>query len=55
MHAQAASLASAHHVPVARAAQLIGDLAGVRVSAGFIAGIRGKAAGWPAGSAITRT
>jgi transposase len=36
VHAQAANLASAHHVPVARAAQLMGDLAGVNVSAGFI-------------------
>jgi transposase len=44
VHAQAANLASAHHVPVARAAQLMGDLAGVHVSAGFMAGVRGKAA-----------
>ena len=44
VHAQAANLASAHHVPVTRAAQLLGDLAGVNVSAGFMAGVRGKAA-----------
>jgi transposase len=44
VHAQAASLASAHHVPVARAAQLMGDLVGIQISAGFIAGVRGKAA-----------
>jgi transposase len=44
VHAQAANLASAHHIPVVRAAQLMGDLAGVRVSAGFMAGVRGKAA-----------
>ena len=45
VHAQAANLASAHHVPVTRAAQLMGDLAGVNVSAGFMAGVRHKAAG----------
>jgi transposase len=45
VHAQAANLASAHHVPVTRAAQLMGDLAGVNVSAGFVAGVRHKAAG----------
>ena len=44
VHAQAANLACAHHVPVARAAQLMGDLAGVTVSAGFMAGMRSKAA-----------
>jgi transposase len=44
VHARAAALASAHHVPVARAAQLMADLAGVSVSAGFMAGVRGKAA-----------
>ncbi|MHB1430924.1 MAG: IS66 family transposase [Streptosporangiaceae bacterium] len=44
VHARAANLASAHHIPVARAAQLMGDLAGVGVSAGFMAGVRGKAA-----------
>src|SRR5713226_6744769 len=44
VHAQAANLASAHHIPVARAARLMGDLTGVNVSAGFMAGVRGKAA-----------
>jgi transposase len=44
VHAQAANLASAHYIPVVRAAQLMGDLAGVAVSAGFMAGVRGKAA-----------
>jgi transposase len=44
VHAQAADLASAHYIPVVRAAQLMGDLAGVAVSAGFMAGVRGKAA-----------
>ena len=45
VHAQAANLASAHHVPVGRAARLMGDLAGVGVSAGWMAGVRHKAAG----------
>jgi transposase len=36
-HAQAANLASAHHVPVGRAAQLMGEVTGLPVSA----------AGWP--------
>jgi transposase len=44
VHAQAANLASAHYIPVVRAAQLIGDLAGVAVSTGFMAGVRGKVA-----------
>ena len=43
-HAQAANLACGHHVPVARAAQLPGQLGGVAVSSGWMAGIRGKAA-----------
>ncbi len=33
-HAQAANLASAQRSPVGRAAQLIGDMAGLRVSVG---------------------
>ena len=41
---QAASLACGHHVPVARAAQLLGQLGGVAVSSGWMVGIRGKAA-----------
>jgi transposase len=44
VHAQAANLACGHHVPVARAAQLPGQLGGVAVSSGWMAGIRGKAA-----------
>ena len=43
-HAQAANLACGHHVPVARGAQLPGQLAGLAVSSGWMAGIRGKAA-----------
>jgi transposase len=43
-HAQAANLACGHHVPVARAAQLLRQLAGLGVSTGWAAGIRGKAA-----------
>jgi transposase len=43
-HAQAANLTCGHHVPVARAAQLLGQLGGLAVSAGWMAGIRGKAA-----------
>jgi transposase len=43
-HGQAANLASAHHVPIGRAARLMGELAGVNVSAGWLAGIRAKAA-----------
>jgi transposase len=39
-----ALLTSWHHVPVSRAAQLALQLAGVRVSAGFAAGARGRAA-----------
>ena len=43
-HAQAANLACGHHVPLGRAAQLLGQLGGVAVSSGWMAGIRGKAA-----------
>jgi transposase len=43
-HAQAANLASAQHIPVGRAAQLMGDMTGLRVSAGWMAGVRHKAA-----------
>ncbi len=45
VRAQAANLASARYVPVARAAGLMSDLAGVNVSAGWMAGVRHKAAG----------
>ena len=44
-HAQAANLACAHHIPVGRAAQLMGDMTGLPVSAGWVAGVRRKAAG----------
>ena len=44
VHAQAANLACGHHVPVARAAQLLGQLGGAAVSSGWMAGIRGKTA-----------
>src|SRR6266516_4572792 len=44
-HAQAANLASAHHIPAGRAAQLMGDMTGLPVSAGWMAGVRHKAAG----------
>jgi transposase len=43
-HAQAAYLICGHHLPSGRAAQLLGQLAGVAVSTGWAAGIRGKAA-----------
>jgi transposase len=43
-HAQAANLACGHHVPIARAAVLLGQLGGVAVSSGWMAGVRGKAA-----------
>jgi len=44
VHAQTALAVCANYLPVARAARLVAALAGVRVSAGFAAGIRGKAA-----------
>jgi transposase len=44
VHAQAAYLACGHHVPVGRVTELLRQLAGVTVSAGWAAGIRGKAA-----------
>jgi transposase len=43
-HAQAANLTCGHHVPIGRGAVLLGQLAGITVSAGWMAGIRGKAA-----------
>jgi transposase len=45
VHAQAANLTVANHVPVGRAARLLADTLGVGCSAGFVAGVRGKAAG----------
>ncbi|MGH3124405.1 MAG: IS66 family transposase, partial [Streptosporangiaceae bacterium] len=44
VHAQAALAVCANYLPVARAARMIAALTGVRVSAGFAAGVRGKAA-----------
>jgi transposase len=44
VHAQAANLTCGHHVPVGRAAVLLAQMAGLAVSAGWMAGIRGKAA-----------
>jgi transposase len=43
--AQAANLVSGHYIPVHRATLLLCQLAGVAVSTGWMAGIRGKAAG----------
>jgi len=43
-HAQAASLTCGHHVPVRRSALLLRQLSGLGASAGWVAGIRGKAA-----------
>src|ERR1022692_849223 len=42
--AHAANLACGHHVPVARAALLLRQMAGIKVSTGWMAGIRGRAA-----------
>ena len=42
--AQAANLACGNYVPVGRAAGLLREMAGVAVSTGWMAGIRGKAA-----------
>ncbi|MGH3407969.1 MAG: IS66 family transposase [Streptosporangiaceae bacterium] len=44
VHAKAALAVCAHYLPVARAASLVASLTGVAVSAGFVAGVRGKAA-----------
>jgi transposase len=43
--AQAANLVSGHHVPIHRAMVLLCQLAGIAVSTGWMAGIRGRAAG----------
>ena len=43
-HAQAANLTCGHHVPAGRAAVLLAQMAGLAVSSGWMAGIRGKAA-----------
>ncbi len=42
--AVAAEVVLAHHVPIARGTELVADLCGVRVSTGFVAGIRSRAA-----------
>lgn len=44
VHARTALAVCANYLPVARAAKLVAALTGVSVSAGFAAGIRGKAA-----------
>jgi len=43
--AQAANLVSGHHIPIYRATSLLCQLAGIAVSTGWMAGIRGRAAG----------
>ncbi len=43
--AQAANLTAGHHIPVHRATLLLCQLAGIAVSPGWMAGIRGRAAG----------
>ena len=43
--AQAANLVSGHYIPVYRSTLLLCQLAGIQVSTGWMAGIRGKAAG----------
>jgi transposase len=42
--AAAAELSCAHYLPVGRAAALLATLAGIGVSVGFVAGVRGRAA-----------
>ena len=42
--AQAANLVSGHHIPIHRATLLLCQLAGIKVSTGWMAGIRGRAA-----------
>jgi transposase len=44
VHAQAANLTCGHHIPIWRSTVLLCQLAGVAVSAGWMAGVRGKAA-----------
>jgi len=48
--AQAANLTAGHYIPVYRATLLLCQLAGLRVSTGWMAGIRGKAAALVEGS-----
>jgi transposase len=51
--AQAANLVAGHYVPVYRATLLLCQLAGLRASTGWMAGIRGKAAGLVEASGFT--
>ncbi|MFY9935155.1 MAG: IS66 family transposase [Streptosporangiaceae bacterium] len=44
-HAQAALLTCGNYIPTGRAAELMAQLAGLRASAGWLAGVRAKAAG----------
>ncbi|MGH3188041.1 MAG: IS66 family transposase [Streptosporangiaceae bacterium] len=44
VHAQAALAVCANYLPVVRATRMLRPLAGVSVSTGFVAGVRGKAA-----------
>src|SRR5450756_1402007 len=43
-HAQAANLAAGNFIPAGRAALLMREMAGIRVSAGWVAGVRAKTA-----------
>jgi transposase len=51
--AQAANLVSGHHIPIHRATLLLCQLAGVAVSTGWMAGIRGRAAALVEASGFT--
>jgi len=51
--AQAANLISGHYIPVYRATLLLCQLAGIAVSTGWMAGIRGRAAGLVEASGFT--
>jgi transposase len=51
--AQAANLVSGHHIPVYRATLVLCQLAGVAVSTGWMAGIRGRAAALVEASGFT--
>ena len=51
--AQAANLAAGHHIPIYRATLLLCQLAGIAVSTGWMAGIRGKAAALVEASGFT--
>jgi transposase len=52
-HAQAANLTCGHHIPVWRSTLLLCQLAGIAVSTGWMAGIRGKAAALAGASGFT--